>query len=188
MKYADSNPIIPFLKLLLGIIFLITAILWLIQMYIPSYSEYSETSLKTMLEIVLSFHGLMSSSSILRNKMQGSSAHLFSLTSASICYGAFRKAISSLGSGYLSAADSTRWNKIKLGWTASSSMSFSFRSLQWAWFSYASAVSPPTPETQKFIWFSGSKLTTCTSTTPSIRTMSSTSPSLPGLWWLCSTC
>lgn len=43
LKYADTNPIIPFLKLILGIIFFITALMWIIQMYPIPYSASSAT-------------------------------------------------------------------------------------------------------------------------------------------------
>ncbi len=32
LQFADTNPIIPFCKLILGIIFIVTSILWMIQM------------------------------------------------------------------------------------------------------------------------------------------------------------
>lgn len=32
LEYAETNPVIPVLKLILGIIFFITSILWIVQM------------------------------------------------------------------------------------------------------------------------------------------------------------
>jgi LMBR1 domain-containing protein 1 len=37
LKFSDTNPIIPILKLILGIIFIITSLLWVLQMYILKY-------------------------------------------------------------------------------------------------------------------------------------------------------
>lgn len=39
LKFGETNPIIPVLKLVLGIIFILTSLLWLLQMYIVSYPD-----------------------------------------------------------------------------------------------------------------------------------------------------
>ncbi len=40
LKFSETNPIIPILRLIIGIIFAITSVLWIIQMYSCLYLEY----------------------------------------------------------------------------------------------------------------------------------------------------
>lgn len=50
LQFADTNPVIPVLKLILGIIFFITTILWIIQMYASAHSVFSGTSPRDSVE------------------------------------------------------------------------------------------------------------------------------------------
>ena len=44
LKFADTNPIVPILKLILGILFFITSLLWILQMYFPFHLVFLATS------------------------------------------------------------------------------------------------------------------------------------------------
>ena len=51
LQFADTNPIVPVLKLILGILFAITSLLWIIQMYIFHYSVFLEISSKPIMTV-----------------------------------------------------------------------------------------------------------------------------------------
>lgn len=105
--------------------------------------------------------------------MLASSQHLYSHIFVCICFGVFKKAILSLVFVSLVAVGSILWNRIKLGWIVSYSMSFYSSSRLWASSNFASAHSQPTLGILRFIWYSEYKLIICDSILHFIDTMCS---------------